>query len=113
MPAKYRMGSTTCEWECRAAALQVNDLLRQINADLLHSSQGAAGLTEKLLRMDADGSGSVCVEEVILAFSFVGLQLARADADLLQKQFATPQTGMMDVRALLTQLKMLAPNESG
>ena len=78
-----------------------------MNAELAHSMRGYEGLREKLLRMDTSGSGLVHADEVILAFAFVGLQLSKANAELLLTHFGTSQAGMLDVRQLLRQMELL------
>jgi hypothetical protein len=51
--------------------------------------------------MDINGSGRVKMEEVQLAFAFVGVQISGAECDALEKRFGTTQARVLDARALL------------
>lgn len=72
-----------------------------MSARLAASTLGAAGLRQKLLRLDMTGSGAVRSDEVQLAFAFVGVQLERDEMEAIEARFGTPQPQVVDVRGLL------------
>lgn len=79
--------------------------LAAVSARLAGSTLGTAGLQQKLLRMDATGSGAVRSDEVQLAFAFVGVQLDADEVVAVQARFGTAQPQVVDVRGLLEHLE--------
>ena len=86
---------------CSEAEAQRDAALSHVSARLAASTLGAAGLRQKLLRLDMTGSGAVRSDEVQLAFAFVGVQLERDEMEAIEARFGTPQPQVVDVRGLL------------
>jgi Ca2+-binding EF-hand superfamily protein len=90
---------------CSVAKAIVDAAMVRICGALAKASLGWKGLQEKLLRMDMDGSGRVKLEEVQLAFAFVGIKISSAEGDALEARFGTTQPRVLNVRELLKHLR--------